>query len=383
MKKVSSWKVKSQLAVRRQWLLDPEAMVGRVLLSIVLVSCLAIAGCSTSIAGISPTPTAVAPENKEALPARIAGVLLARPFVFEGRTVLEFNGEPGDAVIRDAEGRELVYERSGRFLKLTGVVDRFSVVVHGREMAVVMPSAPKVQSHGRVPPTSPSSAEAKQAVLAEQVAEMKATVEQLRQELLKRSSIQTPSQSLASAPVKAQVIERITIAGLRKGSAELAADEVTRRQLIDSAQRAARIEIRAYTSAGSESPATHRLAIARAEVARQLLVSHGVDVQRIVTRAWSHRQFAVSNRTPEGRAANRRVEFIFGSPVGHRIAAQVVQPIPIRENAFSQSLFRSAVHRRNPVIEAARAAVPLLQCPRVEHWPHDAVSFAHSTNRDS
>jgi OmpA-OmpF porin, OOP family len=90
-------------------------------------------------------------------------------------------------------------------------------------------------------------------------------------------------------------------------SAAATLDEVVQ-YLGQSQNGSLRYEVGGHTS--SEGGRTHneRLSAARAATVRTYLIGHGIDPSRLTSRGYGPRQPIESNSTPEGRAANRRVE---------------------------------------------------------------------------
>lgn len=70
------------------------------------------------------------------------------------------------------------------------------------------------------------------------------------------------------------------------------------------------IEIRGYTDDVGNFAANQRLSEQRAYAVRKYLVDHGIDPRRINAIGFGERYPIASNLTPDGRAANRRIEFV-------------------------------------------------------------------------
>ena len=73
-----------------------------------------------------------------------------------------------------------------------------------------------------------------------------------------------------------------------------------------------KFEIAGHTSmeSASSAEANQALSEARAEAVRNALISLGIDGGRLKTKGYGQSKPITTNDTPEGRAANRRVEFI-------------------------------------------------------------------------
>ena len=69
------------------------------------------------------------------------------------------------------------------------------------------------------------------------------------------------------------------------------------------------VEIRGYTDNVSKASANKKLSLARAEAVKSWLVKKGVDPARITTKGYGPENPIGDNKTPEGRAKNRRIEF--------------------------------------------------------------------------
>lgn len=94
-------------------------------------------------------------------------------------------------------------------------------------------------------------------------------------------------------------------------SASLSASDLTPLQgMMKDMRSASNITLRGRTDAVGGKPDNDRLALRRAEAMREYLIGHGVDAGRIGIEAAGKCCYVASNRTPEGRVANRRVEVV-------------------------------------------------------------------------
>jgi outer membrane protein OmpA-like peptidoglycan-associated protein len=72
-----------------------------------------------------------------------------------------------------------------------------------------------------------------------------------------------------------------------------------------------RVEIQGHTDNVGSDERNQALSQARAEAVRTYLVDSGVDPGRLTAKGYGESAPKTTNRTPEGRQANRRVEFVF------------------------------------------------------------------------
>jgi outer membrane protein OmpA-like peptidoglycan-associated protein len=70
-----------------------------------------------------------------------------------------------------------------------------------------------------------------------------------------------------------------------------------------------RLEIAGYTDNTGDQAKNDQLSLERANTVREWLVNRGIDPGRLLTVGKGPREPVASNDTPEGRAANRRIEF--------------------------------------------------------------------------
>ncbi len=73
---------------------------------------------------------------------------------------------------------------------------------------------------------------------------------------------------------------------------------------------AARIEVQGHTDSDGEEQANLDLSTARAEVVRQQLIARGIEAERLESKGYGESVPVASNDTKDGKAANRRIEFI-------------------------------------------------------------------------
>jgi outer membrane protein OmpA-like peptidoglycan-associated protein len=181
--------------------------------------------------------------------------------------------------------------------------------------------------------------EARQAQLAEAQARMDQLNAQLEQERQARlQAEQRAAEAEAEARAQAQVAEELrnirqlkvteeprglvlTLSGsvlFRSGSSDLL--PMARRRLNEVAEALKKAEnplvIEGHTDSQGPEEFNEELSYQRAESVRDYLVERGVDSSRIRVEGRGEEQPIASNRSPEGRANNRRVEIVIERGVG-------------------------------------------------------------------
>lgn len=97
-------------------------------------------------------------------------------------------------------------------------------------------------------------------------------------------------------------------ATLRSGS-ELVLDEVV--QALQALPERGRVEVQGHTDNVGSDAFNLKLSQSRSETVRQYLVDAGIPADRLDARGYGETKPRSTNRTPDGRQQNRRVEFIF------------------------------------------------------------------------
>ncbi len=88
-----------------------------------------------------------------------------------------------------------------------------------------------------------------------------------------------------------------------------------------------RVEVAGHTDSAGRAAVNLRLSQARAEAVRRFLIERGVQPERLVAVGYGEERPIMHNRTADGRAHNRRVEFTL-LDVGHDAPRRVVRRFP-------------------------------------------------------
>jgi flagellar motor protein MotB len=93
-------------------------------------------------------------------------------------------------------------------------------------------------------------------------------------------------------------------------SATFELNEEAGNALVAAAKTAGRVRLKGRTDGVGALNSNLRIAMARANSAREFLVKHGVPAKNIQVSAQATGDYVAPNTTPEGRAKNRRVEVV-------------------------------------------------------------------------
>lgn len=116
-------------------------------------------------------------------------------------------------------------------------------------------------------------------------------------------------------PQAGDAIDDLALANIRfeSGSARITADSIP---ILDEAVAVlaafpnVRVEIAGHTDSDGSAAANLALSQARADAVLEYLVDHGIAAERLTAVGYGETQPIADNATPEGKAQNRRIEFI-------------------------------------------------------------------------
>lgn len=294
----------------------------------------ALTGCALFAPSPSPSPIGF---NYSIENARAIGI--DQVFDMNGNTVLQLNGSASNAPkLFDIAGDQLYYKPLGQYLVLNGIHTQVRVVADGGQAIVKRRSSAPGTIHKDIPAveqatapaTSPSvHAAASDAAVPARTAtvdaelnrereEARAELARIREELAKVKAMLTDAANMSrpfesrreasSQSVEPPKVIRVTF---KFNSTDFEPPLDTATALASKAQRARRILIRGYTDSEKFSQSELVLANNRAQAARRYLMSKGVDESKIVVSAQAYGGFIADNKTPQGRAQNRRVDIEF------------------------------------------------------------------------
>lgn len=289
-----------------------------------LVAAMAAGAFLTACAGIhSPQAkkTPVSPDYEAA--GAFAGM---RAFVYGKHTVIEFSSQPLWVTIQDENGVAVPYEREGRYYRLSRKVDNFTVWANARSIAFsaiphAAPAATAMSPAATPAPTHSDSASP--VVVSAEAAPDDDSAELLRLSAAQlddvRRAINAGTASAAQAKalnhrldqIEAQLVKAaaaLVQVQFQTASTEFAPDARLVHALIPAAKAAERINVRGRTDSRIPGLDDPRIAMGRALAARQFLMEHGVDGDKIKVFAQPAGDFIAPADTAEGKALNRRVE---------------------------------------------------------------------------
>ena len=112
------------------------------------------------------------------------------------------------------------------------------------------------------------------------------------------------------------------------GGSVLEVNDQARIALASAGRAAKQSIIKGRTGSTGNPDLNKQIAWAGAASAKRLLVTERVPANKIALHGWAHADYVASNATPEGRAANRRVEFFFVGAAGQRIRVALSKSYP-------------------------------------------------------
>jgi outer membrane protein OmpA-like peptidoglycan-associated protein len=283
-------------------------------LKLAVVTCTAVAvlaGCST------PPPTTVIGLNYDVDNARANGIV--QVFDLSGNTVVQVRDlDPKTTHFLDAKNDPISFKVIGENVVLAGQYSSFTVSTAAAASRVIRKHSAAVAQPVAVA-AAPTPAPAKPAVEADasvavEIARMRKEIAELKLFLATAAARDTaPSGSavamVASDTARAKTSEpAVVIVSFPNNSRQFNPAQEQRARLVAISQNAESIMVHGYTDSEFPTPGSAALARARAEAARQYLISMGVSPAKIVIGFDPAGKFIAENRSPAGRAANRRVE---------------------------------------------------------------------------
>lgn len=282
---------------------------------------LAILICSTAamLASCTTAPTTGIGFNYEVDNAKANGIV--QVFDLSGNTVVQLRDmNPKTTHFLDGKNVPIPFKMVGQNAVLAGMYSTFTVSSPAAASRVIRKQpAPSLQP---VPPTStPSSvttlagtkltaADSDEAIAAE-IARMRKEIAELKTMIAAAAHDTTPSTSptaVAGSSHADATEPSVVIVSFPNNSRQFNPAQEQRTQLLTLSQTAQSISVRGFTDSEFETNGSVALARARAEAAKRYLLSMGVAPAKIVVSFDGAGKFIADNRSPAGRAANRRVE---------------------------------------------------------------------------
>lgn len=271
-----------------------------------------------------------------------------RAYLYGNRTVLELPAAPLMVLIRDESGNAVAFERMGNVFRLARRLDRFTVWSNASSMTFVAarssvpvalanpPETPRTAAVESIrlpaavqlaiapaatsPATAqkPSNADLEPPELVELVLQAKAQLAESRQ-LLGAARPQITLQAQQAIQAQIDKLEKLLAvdgaATLRfsfaTNSTEFSPSQQESATLIKAANAATAITLLGYTDAVVAGPSDARIALGRAQAARDFLTRHGIDKEKVSLFSQKDGAHIATIKTARGRALNRRVEFQF------------------------------------------------------------------------
>jgi outer membrane protein OmpA-like peptidoglycan-associated protein len=260
--------------------------------------------------------------------AEAAGV--ERVFDDGYQTYLQFSAPPAaDAAAFDAQGNPLIATRHGDYMVVPGV--HRSVLVQSGWLYSHVSAGPLDRRaatelpHGAVPAPDGAArlaaapAQSDEARTRSADAPIRATAPQPMASAV-RVELELASKEVEKDQAKALGANATLIrVHFRKGAARLNVSKQTRKALVQAAMQSKRIILNGAAGGTGGATANMTLARARALSAKHMLVGEGVAASKIILSYSAARGRAALKNTKDGRASERRVDFVFVGPGEERI----------------------------------------------------------------
>jgi outer membrane protein OmpA-like peptidoglycan-associated protein len=251
--------------------------------------------------------------------ATAAGIV--QVFDMTGNTIVQLRGiESKSPLFLDEKQTEIKFHVVGQTAVLAGVHQTFTVVsgmtsskvtrISNGKLAVstamVVVASPAVKQE----PTTTVQAATTDAEMLSLLTAMKAELEALKKQVANSApdgGRAGERQQRYAALASSKAISSVRVQ-FKDNSSDFEPKAGIATTLVDLTKDASEISITGYTDSAKATPASLRLAKARAEAAGKFLVSRGVDIGKINVSFRPAGGFIAENTTREGREQNRRVE---------------------------------------------------------------------------
>lgn len=274
------------------------------------VAVAALAAC------VTPAPTSVIGFNYEIENARANGIV--QVFDLSGSTVVHIRDmNRKNTKFLDAQNVPISFKVVGENAVLTGMFPDFTVTTAVAKSHVIRKgSAPTLSPLALSPvPTSPVPlpvAEQPEAAIVAEIARMRKELAELKA-ILAAAGTGDSKPRVQAVPVVAAELgtpaaSSVVIVSFPNNGRQFVPPPEQRMQLQALSHGSSSITIRGFTDSEFATPGSTALARARAESGKRYLMSMGVSAAKIVVGFDGAGKFIAENRSPAGRAANRRVE---------------------------------------------------------------------------
>ncbi|MFC5550213.1 OmpA family protein [Massilia aerilata] len=284
---------------------------------------LAILICSTAamLASCTTAPTTGIGFNYEVDNAKANGIV--QVFDLSGNTVVQLRDMNLKTThFLDGKNAPIVFKIVGQNAVLAGMYSSFTVsspaaasrVIRKEPAPNVLPApvTPAPRSVTTLAGTKLTAADSDEAIAAE-IARMRKEIAELKTMIAAAAHEPAPDRP-ASAVADAGRVDAtepsVVIVSFQNNSRQFNPAHEQRTQLLALSHTAQNISVRGFTDSDFATNGSVALAKARAEAAKRYLLSMGVAPAKIVVSFDGAGKFIADNRSPAGRAANRRVEIV-------------------------------------------------------------------------
>lgn len=283
---------------------------------------LALLICSTAamLASCTTAPTTAIGFNYEVDNAKANGIV--QVFDLSGNTVVQLRDmNPKTTHFLDGKNVPIPFKMVGQNAVLAGMYSTFTVSSPAAASRVIRKQpAPNVQPAPLTPAPSSvttlagtklTAADSDEAIAAE-IARMRKEIAELKTMIAAAATHDaapsSPSTAVADSGHADATEPSVVIVSFPNNSRQFSPAAEQRTQLLALSHTAQSISVRGFTDSDFATNGSVALARARAEAAKRYLLAMGVAPAKIVVSFDGAGKFIADNRSPAGRAANRRVE---------------------------------------------------------------------------